>query len=389
MVETGYDKHPSFGKAKVEYLSSIEIHELSETDLVYLGEHYREKEKNFEKAWKYFRLGYHISGMERTMRGLLSGGKIELKEVFSKFKDLIDAYLFHRNWKKAVALVGRFEIDGVAISYLKDTLTPYQPLCNAFLVEMIAENPLLPTAEMEDKVLISDFLYEKYIKTQERGWQSFIHPRVLGSALERGGRYTDILEFYSRMIRLEKDASKAIEYDKRWIVNKYNYAKILEKNDRDGAERQREEAKSRLQLLNLRREELPDLPRDIISFMKYRTLDEIIAKTKSHYLSSSTDGSIKSTSRPRLSRQIKTFRLGDISIKYSAENQRINLENDADLTTAMIDLKKWIGKSDDQEVKQNTGAIHFIEWGLSAEKSNDYSEVLFRMKKHSDLPVRL
>ncbi|MEZ4942840.1 MAG: hypothetical protein R3D58_18360 [Saprospiraceae bacterium] len=389
MVETGYDKHPDFGKAKLEYLSSLELKDLSEADLVYLGEIYRDKEKNPEKAWQYFTFKFNVSGIEKTAKVFFSKSKLEISDVLSKYKDILDAYVFHKNWKKALALVGRFEVDGEVISSLKSSILPYTQVCNALFTEMLADSAVLPAAETEDRVIVSEFLYEKYIKAPERGWQSFIHPRVLGGALERAGRFTDILEFYSRMMRLEKDTEKAREFEKRWIVNKYNYAKIVEKSDRDLAEKHREEARAKLQELNIRREDLPEFPRNLMSFMKYKTLGEVIQKTKSRYISDNKGVSTKASTRNRTTRQIKTFSVGNVSIKYSAENQRINLENNVDLTTAMIDLKKWIGKSDDLEVKRNKERLIFADWDIEAEKSTDNSKVFFRMKNHSDLVVRL
>lgn len=363
VVEIGMEKHQRYYESKIMHLKTKKIETLIPSDMILLGDFFF-KEGNLGDSWEYFEKAQNISGLEKILEiKLLKEFDKNEKEVLWNIKTLASVMINNKQWVPAMELIANNSIAGKYNKHLSKALKYKDFITNSFFAELIATSTISSIIENDIKSIYSDFLNEVFIKSHSSNWEVYINPMVVGTAIERCGRFIDALEFYDKMTRNTNDKKTRIEYEKRWIKSKLNLADRIEKNDRERSSSHRQDADDRAAMQNIKTDSIPEYY-NISIFLNYSKKDIFIQKWELDGVPENTISNLNINKTRTQNNKILKYRFDFLTIKYSSLKKRINFEHNETLSTAVIDINAGIGKSDDFEVINDNNISNFSEWAI-------------------------
>lgn len=368
IVETGIEKHKYYKPAKIAYLKSIPIDDVTSQDGLLLANHYLEN-KNYEKSWYLFRTNHNLKGLEEIIMVLNFEPKDEnilLKHIL----ELLYVMISNKKYGEAILFTKNGTLNNKVVKNILNINNKYEYLLPSILTEFLAEDPILPTVELGLKIIVSDFLDDLFIKKNVNAWRSFIHPLVVGSAIERAGRYNDVNDYYLRLMTNERAQIVQRDSNLRYIVNKNKLSEFEQGKRPDVAKRYKDEIHNRLNDVDVKLEDIPEFP-NIRKYINIHSSDDIMNLIEKWEKQKSMVVVKRSDQFPERKRsKVKRNQIGKITIKYSYEKKRINLEHLDTLETGVIDIETLKVKTDDLKlIELQDSKWSLSEWDLEIDLS--------------------
>lgn len=241
----------------------------------------------------------------------------------------------------------------------------------------------------------------KFLRDLDRNceWHNRISVAELGAAIERSQRYLDAVEFYESATATAKTDEQRRFAIARWVKSKqrletfYRGEKQYRKADDAKAEWEKVKAEHQLQDTELA-VEYPELDtltellqRELRKTVQLVTSASLVQEAKSTtVVVTPSPQTVPADVPPTTSRPVKPdaeLMLGQLKLKISRENQRINLEHQATSKTASIRLSPIRCTSEDvvwNVTEPGVSVNHCEEWGLQVDATRLETERLIVLR---------
>lgn len=324
-----------------------------------------QQNKQYAEAVKY----WTQVGDERSM-ATICGIALTARDydaALEAVKSATEIFVRQGRWPQFIALLSERRWNLLS----KDKRAALRTLMDAHHNELVAratlalaQSELLPAAEASSLRAISDILKISFIENAS-GWAPNITPEVAGAAIERAGRDIDALKFYENVIAsLAFSAEQKQRAQKRWVKVKQRQAAREQRRRKDAGLRHAAEAEERIKAWGIADpESIPEFP-VIKGFTKPINRKGIPATLPSS----------------EASREQQTvWQMGDLAFRYSRPAQRVNIEHQATLETAIVRIAERKCISDDMhviEVSGNEPVFLYAHWMLRCDLTKVESGVI-------------
>lgn len=273
-------------------------------------------------------------------------------------KQTIEILVRQGRWSQLINMLHENQwesIDRNKRSALRDLISTHYDSLITKAALMLAQSELLPTAEASEQRAVSDLLKPYFIENAS-GWARHTTPEVAGAAIERAGRDIDALQFYESVIAASAfTAEQRQRAQRRWVKVKQRQAEREQRAGRDIAQKHAAEAETRIRKWGITDpESIPEFP---------------AIKGFTEPLNRQAASATRPPSRDSRNQQ-SVWEMGELAFRYSRLAQRVNIEHQTTLETAIVRIAERKCTSDDMDVIEASGdelVFIYTHWRLECD----------------------
>jgi len=230
----------------------------------------------------------------------------------------------------------------------------------------------------------SDY-FKKVISTPEQ-WRDELSLEVTGAAMERAGRFIDILPFYEKVLDDPSFSDNEKRFArKRWVKTKEKQiAREQEQGNESSAQRHMREVQDKREEYDLGDKSIPDYPSVTTIWVntQHKPSASVIDRDEAGAPGNNVNGTtVDTVEAPKTSRyenenigmavcQDVSFEIGQFRFDFSPVKGKINITHKESMDVASIRLDRGRMSSTDVEISNNDGLFICNEWNCECALSD-------------------
>lgn len=357
---------------------------LTREDLSLLANHYRAQDARVQAA-SYYRK----AGDQQMVLDLIEQANRERK--WAEMDELVPTWVATLTevglFEEVITLLTEQRYQGKGRRWFQRRFGQDGTRYRAIFAQHLASSGLLAGAENRKKELVSDFLKTYFLEASNTRWLPYLHPLVVGAAMERAGRNIDCLAFYERIqenSRYQEGLRRAAGI--RWARVKWAQAQ------REGETpklKKRAESHRRAAQEKLKHLQVPASPDDaplyplIEAYLAYQGEKDVL-RQETEPVRTSPAPAVE----PARTTQVERVPLGAITASLLRAKQVLSLEHQETLDTVKIVYQpgREAASSLAVEIEQNGFTFHIDAWDLQIDLKHrrDPKTAYFRNTKSEE-----